>query len=76
MDMGSMGIGVAIGLGLAASGWTATKIVKYVEAKIASLEADTAHTKAVTSVVAGSSLSAAAPVVMSAAPVATPAPAA
>ena len=48
-----MGIGIAIGLGLAASGWTATKIAKFVEAKIASLEAGTAHTKAVTSMVAG-----------------------
>ena len=54
MNLESVLIGVAIGLGLAASGWTVTKIAAWVEAKIASIEAATEHTQTVTAQVAAS----------------------
>jgi len=65
MDVTSLAIGVGIGLALAASGWTVTKIATWVEAKIASIEAATEHTQTVTAQVAAST-----PVAAPAAPVA------
>ena len=52
MDMFSVGVGIAIGLGLAASGSTASKIAAFAEAKIDAAKAATAHSKAVTGMVA------------------------
>ena len=69
MDLGSMAIGVGKGLALAASGRTVTKISAWVEAKIASIEAGTAHTKTVAASVAATAATAVAP---APAPVAAP----
>ena len=49
--MEMLAIGVAIGLALAASGWTLTKVVSLVEAKVEGVKAATAHTVAVTAAV-------------------------
>jgi hypothetical protein len=54
-----MAIGVGVGLALAASGWTATKIAQWAEAKIASIEASTFHTQTVTAALAASTPAAA-----------------
>ena len=70
MNLESVLVGVAIGRALAASGWTATKIGQWVEAKIASIEAATHHTQTVTAQVA-SSTPAAAPAAAPAAPAAS-----
>jgi len=51
MDLATLAIGIAIGLALAAGGWTFSKIGHWAEAKIESIEARTLHTQAVTSVV-------------------------
>jgi hypothetical protein len=50
--MEMLAIGVAIGLALAASGWTLTKVVSWIEAKIKVAEATAAHTIASTAALA------------------------
>lgn len=70
-------IGIGIGLALAASGWTLTKVVTLVEAKVEGIKATTSHVKAVTAAVVANPPSAmVSGVAMLAAPIAPVAPAA
>jgi type IV secretory pathway TrbL component len=58
MDVFSIGVGVCIGLGLAASGWTAAKLGAWASAKVKLLEAQALHHT--TAAAAASAVSAAA----------------
>ena len=72
--MEMLAIGVAIGLALAASGWTLTKVVSLVEAKVEGVKAATAHTVAVTAAVVANPAPVGAAVVAAAVAPATPIP--
>ena len=60
MNIIDVGIGICIGLGLAACGWTAGRISTWLKAKVAVLEAQALHIQAVTAAVASSPMVAAA----------------
>ena len=57
MNLFDVGIGVAIGLGLASDGCTFAKIGSWLSAKAKLLEAQVLHTNAVTAAVASSPIS-------------------
>ena len=73
MNLFDIGIGVAIGLGLAADGWTSAKIVSWLSAKAKLLEAQVLHTNAVTAAAATSPIVAAAAAAATSAIAAAPA---
>ena len=73
MNLFDVGVGVAIGLGLAACGWTFAKIGSWLSAKAKLLEAQVLHTNAVTAAVASSPVVAAAAAAATSAIAAAPA---